>query len=187
MRNTILSSQSIVQKIWNSHVFSAWFERHCKEMDGNCRIRNLRAAKHRFESYNKPLGRVILWMPALLATAHDIAVKREGAPEGRLAQAWLQNLNSDTFVTLAMLADAGNEGLNLVRQVDDEQTDIASLQRIVSQFLDRARFLWRDGGCLTSLGYTKHCLDLLSEGLLACPSLNWAHSVCGPCVRAGIV
>ena len=166
MRNTIISSQSIIQKKWNSHVFSAWFERRCKEMDGNCRIRNLRAAKHRFESYSKPLGRVILWLPTLLATAHDIAVKREGAPEGRLAQAWLQNLNSETLVTLAMLADAGDEGLSLVRQVDDEQTDVASLQRIVSQFLDRARFLWRDGGCLTSLGYTKHCLDLLSEGLL---------------------
>ena len=86
MNNSILASDSIVQKIWNSHVFTAWFERHRKEMEAtHGKVKNLRAAKHRFESFSKPLGRVILWLPALLATAHDIAVQREGAPEGQVA------------------------------------------------------------------------------------------------------
>jgi len=165
MKTTILNSDSIVQKIWNSHIFTAWFERHCNEMEGHGKVKNLRAAKHRFESFSKPLGRVILWLPALLATANDIAVKREGAPEGQVAQAWLNGITSETLVTLAMLADAGDEGLALVRQVDDEQTDIACLQRIVADFLDHARFLWQDGGCFSSDGYTKHCHGLLADGL----------------------
>lgn len=166
MKNTILASDSIVQKIWNSHVFTAWFERHCKEMEAaHGKVRNLRAAKHRFESFSKPLGRVILWLPALLATARDIAIQREGAPEGQVAHSWLQHVTSEMLVTLAMLADAGDEGMTLVRQVDDEQADIGCLQRVVAEFLDRARFLWQEGGCLTSEGYTKHCLDLLCEGL----------------------
>lgn len=166
MKSTILANDSIVQKIWNSHVFTSWFERHCDDMKAaHGKVKNLRAAKHRFESFTKPLGRAILWLPALLATAHDIAVQREGAPEGQVAQTWLQSVTSECLVTLAMLADAGDEGLALVRQVDDEQTDIASLQRIVAEFLDRARFLWQENGCLTSEGYTKHCLELLAEGL----------------------
>jgi len=57
MHDTILDKRSIVQKIWNSHVFTAWFEQHAKALDGR-RVRNLRAAKHRFESYSKPLGRL---------------------------------------------------------------------------------------------------------------------------------
>ena len=165
MKTTILNSDSIVQKIWNSHIFTAWFERHCNEMEGHGKVKNLRAAKHRFESFSKPLGRVILWLPALLATANDIAVKREGAPEGQEAQAWLNGITSETLLTLAMLADPGDEWLALVRQVDDEHTDIACLQRIVADFLDHARFLWQDGGCFSSDGYTKHCHGLLADGL----------------------
>jgi hypothetical protein len=48
MKTTILNSDSIVQKIWNSHIFTAWFERHCNEMEGHGKVKNLRAAKHRF-------------------------------------------------------------------------------------------------------------------------------------------
>lgn len=166
MKSTILANDSIVQKIWNSHVFTSWFERHCSEMEAaHGKVKNLRAAKRRFESFSKPLGRAILWLPALLATAHDIAVQREGAPEGQAAQAWLKGVSSETLITLAMLADAGDEGLALVRQVDDEQMDIGCLQRIVAEFLDRARFLWQEGGCFTTEGYTKHCLELLAGGL----------------------
>ena len=82
-----------------------------------------------------------------------------------MAQAWLNGITSETLVTLAMLADAGDEGMALVHQVDDEQTYIACLQRIVADFLDHARFLWQDGGCFSSDGYTKHCHGLLADGL----------------------
>jgi hypothetical protein len=83
MKTTILNSDSIVQKIWNSHIFTAWFERHCNEMEGHGKVKNLRAAKHRFESFSKPLGRVILWLPALLVTANDIAVSAKAHQRGR--------------------------------------------------------------------------------------------------------
>ena len=94
MRDTILDNRSIVQKIWHSHMFTTWFEQHATALDGR-RVRNLRAAKHRFESYSKPLGRLILWLPAVLATAHDIAVKRAGANEALIARRWLENLTAD--------------------------------------------------------------------------------------------
>jgi len=56
MKTTILNPDSIVQKIWNSHIFTARFERHCNEMEGHGKVKNLRAAKHRFESFSKPLA-----------------------------------------------------------------------------------------------------------------------------------
>ena len=165
MDDTVLREDSIVQKIWYSHVFTAWFERHAAKASDGRRVRNLRAAKHRFESFSKPLGRLILWLPAVLATAHDIAVKRAGENAAKIARRRLENITAEKLLTLAMLVDAGDEGLALVRQVDDEQVDLASVQRYVSEFLARSHCLWTDSQCLAVEGYTKHCMEFLDGGL----------------------
>ena len=36
------------------------------------RIKNMRSAKHRFESAQKPMGRVLIWLDAVIATAISI-------------------------------------------------------------------------------------------------------------------
>ena len=47
------------------------------------------------------------------------------------------------------LADDVYAWLALVPPVDDEQSNIARLQRIVAKFIDCARVLWQDGGRVT--------------------------------------
>ncbi len=65
--DAIWNKRSITQIIWNSDVFSQWFEEYVEatsKTDGCPRVRNLRAAKHRLESSAKPLARFILHLKA---------------------------------------------------------------------------------------------------------------------------
>lgn len=58
--STFRNADSPVQKIFNSQHFSRWFEDFvCQESLGP-RAANLSAAKHRFASFAKPMGRMLL-------------------------------------------------------------------------------------------------------------------------------
>ena len=65
------SEHSMTQKIQNSFelqsIFSEEVIKAREEPHGNS-IKSLRAAKHRFESLQAPLGRTLLHLPAFLAT-----------------------------------------------------------------------------------------------------------------------
>jgi len=74
---------------------------------------------------------------------------------------WVEHLDAEKLLMLAMMADASDEGLCLIRQVDDESTDVASLQSLVVSFLERTDMLFGQGGCLRVMGYTKHILSML--------------------------
>ena len=52
------------------------------------------------------------------------------------------NTSSEDPLQFALLADAADEGLLLVRQMDAEQFDVASLHSIVAQFVERVDFLF---------------------------------------------
>jgi hypothetical protein len=92
MTDTVLGKKSVVQIIWDSHVFKEWFQNNCKHVEtydgqGN-RVKNLKASKHRFESFQKPLGRLLLWLPAVIWTMHQIATEREGTTEATTMLQW---------------------------------------------------------------------------------------------------
>ncbi len=125
----------------------------------------LRAAKHRFETWSRPLGRCILHLDSLFRTAHKIASLR-GSEDGSYASTWLQNITSEGLVQLAMCADAADEGLQLIRFADDEDMDIATVLFHVGQFLARADALFIREECLRVQGYTRHCMDILAKGQL---------------------
>jgi hypothetical protein len=70
MTDTVLGKKSVAQTIWNSHVFIEWFQINCKDVkathgQGN-RVKNLKASRRRFESYQKPSWTVI----ALVASCY---------------------------------------------------------------------------------------------------------------------
>ena len=81
MQTTILGSHSVVQRVFNFHVFRGWFEEEIHSQEDTQAfgqgVKNLRAAKHRFESFTTPLGRLILYLPAFLRTLHRIRVDRD--------------------------------------------------------------------------------------------------------------
>ena len=64
---------------------------------------------------------------------------------------------------LALLADAADEGIVLVRLMGREQLDLATLRDTLANFVKRVDFLFKRGGCMTvESNFTQHCLTLLS-------------------------
>ena len=128
-------------------------------------MKNLKASKHRFESFQKPLGRMMLWLPAYLSTVQQIIAEREGSQVATTLKHWVRHLTAEKLLMLAMMSDASDEGLCLIRHVDDESTDIASLQGLVAQFLERVQVLFGNGACLELPGYTNHIMKVLEKGV----------------------
>lgn len=124
------------------------------------RIRDLQSAHHRFASTQKPLGRFVLLVDALLATAHEIVGRRPGKAEARHAYEFLEFFDEEQYVTLAMLADAGDEAASLVRFFDSEAYDVAAVPSEIRVFLERADFLFLQRGAENS-GYTRYALNLM--------------------------
>lgn len=118
----VTGKRSVAQVIENSDCFATWFKNHIDEMEVNWgkRVHNLKAAKHRFESLSKPLARIVLFLPAVCQTIHDIAARREEQPVGKWAKAWLNQVTGKDFILLGMLADAADESMAVVRLADDE-------------------------------------------------------------------
>lgn len=120
----VSDKRSVAQVIENSDCFACWLQNHISTMEGagkfGTRICNLRAAKHRFESFSKPMARICLYLPAVLQTMHDIAARRDTQSVGKWAKEWLELACPKDFVLLAMLADAADESMALVRFTDNE-------------------------------------------------------------------
>ena len=126
------------------------------------RERNLRAAKHRFESYQRPLGRTVRLFPTIVKLMiHLYQTKRD-----HRASTWLDFVaaSPQNTVQLAMLADAADEGMSLTRFCDSESMDVASLSNRISCFLDRISNLFGPNrACLSSPGYTKLMIETLKH------------------------
>ena len=71
-------------------------------------VTNMRAAAHRFESYQKPLGRTCLHLHNCIRTAMTVAAHGPGDAKPR-ARAWLAWLDTEKCLQAAMLADATDQ------------------------------------------------------------------------------
>ncbi|MFM7985033.1 MAG: hypothetical protein ACKPKO_37510, partial [Candidatus Fonsibacter sp.] len=66
-----------------------------------------------------------------------------------------------------MLADSADESLVLVRSMDREQLDLATLHATVTNFVERVYCLFKRGGFMAvESSFTQHCLTLLLTGQL---------------------
>lgn len=166
----VSSKTSLAQRIQNSKVFSERFARNRQHMDQSVtvspRIQNLRAAKHRMESFQKPLSRVVLYFPALMLTNEQIANERHATEEGKVAKQLDEETNVERALQLAMLADASDENMMLVRFADrGDDCPVEEFMDECEHFLARCRALFDDGQCMNS-GYTEYMLSLLHDGIL---------------------
>ena len=163
MHNMVGSRGSPAQIIQNSPDVRSIFRLILAEGTVNSvkpRERNLRAAKHRFESYQRPLGRTVRLFPQIVRLMAQLYHTRRD----RRCQNWLEFVSESPRHTmqLAMLADAADEGMALTRFCDKEGMDVAALSGRIACFLDRIVNLFGPNrACLTSPGYTK----LMSETL----------------------
>ena len=171
----IEGSESLVKTIANSPDVRKMFERRVELMTHSSevvvrRIRDLQAAKQRFQSTQKPLGRFILYFPALCATAYELQTRRGDSSVGQRGTKFLEIIDEERFLTLAMLADAGDEAAMTVRFFDSKDHDIADAPHVLSAFLQRVNALFLDRrGCLSPVEfsdgqchtYTSYALDML--------------------------
>ena len=179
----IMHRDSMTKTIANSTDVKAIFEARVQMMATSSsvvvrRIRDLQAAKQRFSSTQKPASRFILYLPALVATATEVQARRAASDIGRRATEFLKNINEEALLTLAMLADAGDESSMVVRFFDTKDHDIADTPQMLGSFIDRISHLFLGRACLSETivdgivchSYTSYTIDLLrtSPILLVC-------------------
>jgi hypothetical protein len=131
----ILGKGSCCMKIEHSEVFKAIFARFVKRMRSENdlhpasvsarSVRNLRACKVRFDSCTKPMGRFILYLPAVISTLIEVMTTRAGSKSGHTATEHLQFIDSERVIAVSMLADAGDEALMLARFLTRAPTILA--------------------------------------------------------------
>lgn len=118
-------------------------------------ITNMRAAKHRFESWAKPAGRAcILVRPYMLFTVRLLSKRREVCAR---AQAFLQYCSLEHWLLCGMLAEAWDELMAVVRAFDREEVPVERLASRLASFFSRIVFLFgRERGCLRPGSYVHH-------------------------------
>ncbi len=154
--------------IENSDVHKATFERFVCEIersptaDSVIQRAALKTAKYRFESCATPMGRFVLWNDAVISTHMHIMRTRAGRREAKKSEDVLTFLDDERVLTVAMIADAGDEVLCLKRVTDTEACDPAEIKAACQALLKRIDFLFVQGKCV-HYGYTRHALGLLSK------------------------
>ena len=158
---------SVAKLVQNSTETSRVFAGYVKSSSSSVvtsAIKNMRAASHRFESWQKPLGRTALFMHASIKTALYVASRPASDDNTDKAKEWLEWVDSERCLMLAMMADVADEGMCLTRVLDNEDVDTASLNSEVFLFSQKINALFGESKrCLTIFGYTSVMLNLLKE------------------------
>ncbi len=130
-------------------------------------IRNMRYANPRFNSAQCPLSRVALFLPALVATASEVAIVRQGSKPAKAALAFLEGLTEERVVQVAMMADAAQETLLITRMFDTEGYDLAKVPSAIRAYVKTLEhlFLQSPPGCQET-GYAAFAIRTLQKPLL---------------------
>ena len=159
---------SPARMLQNSLDLQCHFKRYVRHYKPELRrpMANLRAAKHRFETFQKPLGRSILLFRPVFALMCHVSNCADGKPKAN-AKAWLRWLTVVRVVLCAMMADAADEANLPLRYVDNEEYDSTAVHTVLLTFMNRITDLWGDRKqILTAPGYTSHILELLKSQLV---------------------
>ena len=99
---------------------------------------------------------------ALLQAASRIGHARKTEDAGKQCSAFLQWVTTEKALQMAMLADAADQCLTLVRQNDVERPDPAQHAAFVNAFVLEGTRLWLESHCWSS-GCTRDMLRLLAR------------------------
>ncbi len=167
LQRNVMDNHSIVATIEHSPNLRNQFETFVRldETSIGARVRNLGFAKHRYDSVRNPLGRFVLWIGAMIATADWVRHQRHGREEAHRCEAFLAKLTEEDYLQLAMMADAVDECVVLTRFLDDESYDLAAAPDEVASFQRNVHYLFVEGGCTKVSGYTKFALEELRRNV----------------------
>ena len=147
MQMFVLSKHSITQKIENSPVLQGVFAKYARVLEdcpvSRSRIRNLKSKKHRFESYQRPLGRGLLFLGAVLNTMLWVIVNKAGSDEANIFSDTLAVITERDFILLGMCADIADEAIALLRLIDTEgeTNDLSQFQLELETFVNKLHSL----------------------------------------------
>ncbi|CAE7665454.1 unnamed protein product [Symbiodinium necroappetens] len=152
--STITSQDSVAQRIFHSNIFSDMLQKEIQKDAHLPQVASLSAAKHRFASFSKPLGRIVLHIQALFRVVHSIMFLRDAG----WCKSWLNSMNGEKLLLLALAADAADSLLEFVRALDSETFDPAGLNMQVQDFLSNIHVLFgAPAQAFEVSGYAKHC------------------------------
>ena len=155
-------------------------------------INNLQWAKQRFNSNQKPLSRLILFFDAIWATAVEVAIVRRGSstgPDGRSpaleAAFFLEQCTAERIFQAAMVADAAEENLEVVRLFDNpggKGYDLTHVAHQLHSYLNKLDYLFvgEEADCL-KCGYTSYMVEeILKRPRVAVVTKGRTFSIGGP-------
>jgi hypothetical protein len=123
---------------------------------------NLRAAKHRFESMCTPLSRIVLDWEASVAFLARVSLERSDRA-GIFASATLRALDEELMLQAALLADAADECMCLIRFFVHREVDNAKIAGEVQRFVSTIAKLFFEEHVWVTEGHTKITLDFLQK------------------------
>ena len=141
----ISGPRSITRTIQSSQVLSNTFAQYCSQLQSAVkanRVKNLSFRKHRFDSFQNPTSRMILYLEAVIMTAVHASVHRAAERDGERARDFLEYVSEKRLLLLALLADFSDEATSLIRMLDSEDHDMASVMLEVEAFRTRLRTLF---------------------------------------------
>ena len=163
------------------------------------RIRDLQSAHHRHSSVARPLGRFVALFDAMLGTAQEsfgllrlkiwvlvftiyhcknlftgmvvfrILSKKTMPKTVQCCREFLSQISSTDLLLLAMMADASDEELSLLRQFDQSYLPTSDVRSLVQNFLSKIEFLFLCAGA-TKTGFTAYAGALVQNNN---PSVNY--------------
>ena len=128
--------------------------------------KDMSLARHRFNSYEKPLVVECLTWHATTRTAVRVHVERRGTSPGLTAKTHLEYFTDEIGMKRAsfvgMLADFGVEGYDLNLYTDKTSRDSSLLPAAVSRYLAKVKVLFIDGKAL-EMGCTRVMLEAAKQ------------------------
>eukprot|EP00959_Pyramimonas_sp_CCMP1952_P358719 7511179-Pyramimonas_sp.AAC.2 len=158
-------SRMVHNSVHLRQMFNMYVKQHSNGVV-NSACTNMRAAKHRFESFQKPIGRTCLHLHACIRTALHIWLHSNNPDAKDRAKKWLLWINCERCLMAAMMADASDQAMALTRSMDTEKLDPASLNAEIHAFNLSITALFCENQCLVVFGYTSTMLALLKKQLV---------------------
>ena len=144
----------------NQLIFKECTESAANEAAVSTRFRNLRAAKHRIETFTTPLSRMVLTPTAILMFCMSMCIEFTDRRR-QVANTFLTTINVLIFLIAAMMADGGTEVMYMIRIFDTEDLCLPELCEAANQFLDRITWLYHAGGVFMIDGHTAFIMEWL--------------------------
>ena len=153
---------SIASILQHMPMCSSVFQAGSRENEDAELIKVLRFRRHRFDSQAEPFARIVLSFDAVLKASEVISHARKGDDAGKHAAKFLGWLNDEKALQLAMLADASDQILTLVRKVDVDFPDPSEHAKFVAAFILEGTRMWLEDKCW-AIGCTEVMMRFLKK------------------------